>query len=523
MRISTLQAFNNGVTGIQRNYSNATRTQEQISTGNRILTPADDPVASVRLLQLEQQQNVLSQYDSNLTAAKNSLTQEEVSLNSVNTILQRVRELAVQAGNGALDPQDRKSIAAELGEREDELLSLMNTRNARGEYLFSGFQGKTQPFARGADGSYSYQGDEGQRKLQIASSLNIPISDNGKSIFENVTNAGRLTSAVATAQPGSTLSVSAPLVQDEVAFSGNPSFPTGGIGIHFTSGTDYVVYDLAAPPTAFPVVEGESDLVLASGTLDDNQDKSDTLTFRGVHLQFDGVPVGGEGIVVAPAVSSSRTASLTDGLPEALNLRITDATAFAAKFPSGTANFKVELADPALIGSVNKITIFSEPIVQLEPASDGTLSPQDVKALEGIGLSMTLKENFPAGDLSLTRVNEQKQGILDTIANLRSALENPANGNIGVRDAVGVALTNLDHGMVSVDAARGNIGARLNTIETTQTDNQDVTLVNKGIQADLRELDYAEALSRLSMQTVILEAAQQSYVKIAGLSLFNKM
>ncbi|HAW24898.1 MAG TPA: flagellar hook-associated protein 3, partial [Pseudomonas sp.] len=230
MRISTLQAFNNGVAGIQRNYSNATRTQEQISTGNRILTPADDPVASVRLLQLEQQQNVLSQYNSNLTAAKNSLTQEEVTLNSVNTVLQRVRELAVQAGNGALDPQDRKAIAAELGEREDELLSLMNTRNARGEYLFSGFQGKTQPFVRAADGSYSYQGDEGQRKLQIASSLGIPISDNGKSIFQNVTDAGRLESQPAAPfPPGSTLAVSAPLVSDEVAFSGANGFPASGV------------------------------------------------------------------------------------------------------------------------------------------------------------------------------------------------------------------------------------------------------------------------------------------------------
>ena len=102
MRISTIQAFNNGVQGLQKNYANAIRTQEQISTGNRILTPADDPVASVRLLQLEQQQSVLGQYKENLTAAKNGLAQEEVTLNSVNTVLQRVRELAVQAGNGAL-------------------------------------------------------------------------------------------------------------------------------------------------------------------------------------------------------------------------------------------------------------------------------------------------------------------------------------------------------------------------------------------------------------------------------------
>lgn len=420
MRISTLQAFNNGVAGLQRNYANATRTQEQISTGNRILTPADDPVASVRLLQLEQQQNVLSQYNANLTAAKNSLTQEEVTLNSVNTVLQRVRELAVQAGNGALDPQDRKSIAAELGEREDELLSLMNTRNARGEYLFAGFQGKTQPFVRGADGSYSYEGDEGQRKLQIASSLNIPISDNGKSVFENVTNAGRYQSSF-TAQPGSTLSVSAPLVQDEVALSATPAFPAAGIGVHFTSETDYIVYDLNAPPADFAVPFADPNLVLASGSLDEKTETSDKLVFRGVVMQFDGAPAAGDSVEVT-----------------------LDAT-------------------------------------------------------------------------------QQKQGILSTIANLRSALESPTTGNQGVRDAVAVALTNLDHGMVSVDAARGNIGARLNVIETTQTDNEDVTLVNKSVQAELKELDYAEALSRLSFQTVILEAAQQSYVKISGLNLFNAM
>ncbi|MGE6662296.1 flagellar hook-associated protein FlgL [Pseudomonas sp. NPDC047961] len=423
MRISTLQAFNNGVAGIQRNYSNATRTQEQISTGNRILTPADDPVASVRLLQLEQQQNVLSQYNSNLTAAKNSLTQEEVTLNSVNTVLQRVRELAVQAGNGALDPQDRKSISAELGEREDELLSLMNTRNARGEYLFSGFQGKTQPFVRAGDGSYSYQGDEGQRKLQIASSLGIPISDNGKSIFQNVTDAGRLEKQPAASfPPGSTLAVSAPLVSDEIAFSGANGFPANGVQLQFNADGSYDIYELdnSGLPAAAPLTDG------TGLRMDSNSSKSDSLVFRGMTLQLDGAAIGGEAVNITPKLSG----------------------------PSAT---------------------------------------------------------------------QQKQGILDTIANLRSSLENPSTGNAGVRDAVAVALTNLDHGMVSVDQARGNIGARLNVIETTQTDNEDVALVNKGVQAELRELDYAEALSRLSMQTVVLEAAQQSYVKIAGLSLFNVM
>lgn len=411
MRISTIQAFNNGVQGLQRNYANATRTQEQISTGNRILTPADDPVASVRLLQLEQQQNVLTQYKDNLTAANNSLTQEEVTLNSVNTVLQRVRELAVQAGNGALSQADRQSIAAELGEREDELLSLMNTRNARGEYLFAGFQGKTQPFVRNPDGSYSYMGDEGQRKLQVASSLEVAISDSGKAVFEDVLNAARLSltdNSVPAAPAGG---ISGLLVEDEVAFA---NFPAAGIQLDFDA-TDPLNYSLTTLPLPGTVTTGRLD-----------EDKDTLLHFSGAAFYINGTP---------PASSS----------------------------------FTIQGPD----------------------ASPATPPPN-------------------------------KQGILSTIANLRASLESPASG-AQVRDAVALALTNLDHGMTTVDGVRGEIGARLNIIESTQTDNEDVSLVNKGVQADLRELDYAEALSRLSFQSIILEAAQQSYVKISSLNLFNQL
>lgn len=413
MRISSIQAFNNGVQGLQRNYADVTRTQEQISTGNRILTPADDPVASVRLLQLEQQQNVLSQYKSNLVAADNSLTQEEVTLASAHTILQRLQELTVRAGNGSLGELERQSIAAELKEREEELFALMNTRNARGEYIFSGFQGKTQAFGRDESGNYSYQGDEGQRRLQIGSSLDIPISDNGKRIFENIINADRLDRTLdVSAAPGSTLSVSAPLVQSEVAFTGNPPFPDAGIEIVFGN-PDAQSYEIFEAGTTTPV--------LGSGQLDDDPDEADQVTFRGVTLQVDGAAVGGERVTV-------------------------------------------------------------------------TLDP-----------------------------TRQKQGVLDTIVNLRRVLENPASTSSEIRDAVAAGMTNLDHAAVNIDSVRGEIGARLNVIDTTLTDNEDVTLVNKSVQADLRELDYAEALSRLSFQSIILEAAQQSYVKISSLNLFNKL
>nr|MBO2512003.1 flagellar biosynthesis protein FlgL [Gammaproteobacteria bacterium] len=121
---------------------------------------------------------------------------------------------------------------------------------------------------------------------------------------------------------------------------------------------------------------------------------------------------------------------------------------------------------------------------------------------------------------------DNRVGILNTVAALRKALEEGVDspqGNRDIRDAVGLAVTNLDNNMTALDQARGQIGARLNVVESTLTDNEDVTLVNKSVQADLRELDYAEALSRLSFQSIILEAAQQSYVKISSLNLFNHL
>jgi flagellar hook-associated protein 3 FlgL len=559
MRISSIQQFNNGVSGLGRNYSNLIRTQEQISSGNRILTPADDPVASVRLLQLEQQQALLGQYKENLTAAKNSLTQEETTITSVVNVLQRIRELAVQAGGGALSADDRRSIAKELGEREGELLNLMNSRNARGEYLFSGFLGKTEPFQRNPDGTYSYQGDEGQRSLQVAGSSNVAINDNGKRLFEDVTNANRIINALGVNNPAlptpplpattiaplpaadQRIFMSPGLVQDNQAF--NSDFRAGEpYSLAFVSGKEFRIYDSAGADVTSEVPGG--------GLIDPLVSGGNAINFRGMRFQLDVVLKPGDNeldldnvladiqppaLPGAPGVGTHSFTLQSAPTDFAVNRSSTNNSA-AIVAPGGVSNQATFDSQFPTSGIVLRFTddtnyeVYSQPVGPGSPVlATGTVTGPYPATFSVFGADFTLSAPAAAAggdEFGVQPQFQEQRSILNTISRLRQALESsptsPA-GNLGVRNEVAIALTNLDNGMGRVLEVQTEIGARMNLIETTQIDNEDVTLVNKAVQADLRELDYAEALSRLSFQTIILEAAQQSYVKIAGLNLFNQL
>ncbi|TXH93711.1 MAG: flagellar hook-associated protein 3 [Pseudomonas sp.] len=529
MRISTIQVFNSGVNGIQRNYADVTRTQEQINSGKKILTPSDDPVGAVRLMQLEKEQGVLDQYKGNLNAAKNSLTQQESALQSINNAMHRVRELALSAGNGALTQTERNAIAVELREREEELLGLMNSKNARGEYLFGGFQGKTQPYVQTADGTYSYAGDEGRRKVQIASSQELAITDSGKEIFDRVTNASRLVAVPLNLVPAAVtppapfpappavpvppLSMGAPLVVDEVAAA---DFPAQGVEIVFGP-VDPLAPD--APRTyaihAFPYVPGDpaiptpDPIPLATGQMDTSAERSDNLTFRGVNVILDGVAVGGERFYIGNPASGSVSGG---------QVFVTDMDAFLSANPSGSLS--TSIAAGAVADTFE---------VQLEPlpaaATSFSALPADYPLSVSAGGVTVLFQSPPAAGDALavsSTGSQQSQGLLNSVVELRRLLENPSEPAV-LRDSIASALSNFDNAMISVDSARGSVGARLNVIETTLTSNEDLAVLNKSIASSIQDLDYAEALSRLSFQSVILEAAQKSYVKISGLSLFNKI
>lgn len=184
MRISTQTLFESGAAQLGELQSGLVRTQEQIASGRRILTPSDDPVAAARALEVSQSQSLNTQYGVNRQYAKSSLSAVEGTLSSVTTLLQDVKTTVVAAGNGALSDTERGFMATELRGRFEELLGLANSRDPTGNYMFSGFQTTTPAFSEGVSGAVQYDGDQGQRLIQVDSTRQMAASSPGQAVFQ---------------------------------------------------------------------------------------------------------------------------------------------------------------------------------------------------------------------------------------------------------------------------------------------------------------------------------------------------
>ena len=179
MRISTAQIFQQSVDAMLTQQRQLSETELQVASGKRILRPSDDPSAAVRVLDLSEAQQRLAQYQRNADAAIARLDQEESALLSIENLLQRVRELAVQGANDTLSVDDRQAIATEVREHMQSFLELANSRDASGEYLFAGYQSLTEPMTHNGTGTFSYTGDTGQRTLKIGDTREVAIGDPG--------------------------------------------------------------------------------------------------------------------------------------------------------------------------------------------------------------------------------------------------------------------------------------------------------------------------------------------------------
>jgi flagellar hook-associated protein 3 FlgL len=397
MRIATNTIYSAALTRLSTLQEGVVKTQNQISSGKRILTPSDDPIGAARVLDLSQGQAINAQFAANRQNIGNSLSSEETVLQNTTSLLQDVKTLSISAGDGAISNVDRKSIALELRSRFDQLVGQANTVDGTGNYLFAGFQAGTPPFSTTSNG-VQYNGDQGQRFVQVGTSRQIAQSDPGDAVFTNIPATKLSASAASTANTG-TGTVTPVLVTDGSQVTGHD------YNINITGGgTTYDVIDVTLGTTvsvAAPYTSGAP------------------IVFDGQQLKVSGAPATGDSFTVRPAKS---------------------------------------------------------------------------------------------------------QSIFKTIGDLITALETPASTPVekaNLTYSLSVANGNLDNALDTVLAVRSSVGTRLKEIDSLNTYGDDRNIQYASAIENIQGLDYAKSISDFTQQNTTLEAAQKTFVKISGLSLFS--
>lgn len=197
MRVSTALVANTGSSGIQRLQSDLYTMQNQITTGRRIVTPKDDPVGSAQALVVTQSKSINALFIKNQQTAETKLNALDATLDGLNSELRAIYEKSVAAGNGSYSDSERAAIATELEQRLGNLISLGNTQDGSGRYIFAGFQSTTKPFdVSGNVAPYSlanpyvtYAGDDGVQTLQVTASVSMDTSAAGSEVFMRVKDA----------------------------------------------------------------------------------------------------------------------------------------------------------------------------------------------------------------------------------------------------------------------------------------------------------------------------------------------
>jgi flagellar hook-associated protein 3 FlgL len=395
MRISTSWSAQQSVnTMLDRQYD-LSQTQLALGNGKAIQTPADNPAAAARAIDVSSASAQNDQYTRNIQSANTKLSAEESTISSASDILDRIRTLTLEGMNGTQTDESRQSIATELRQTLGQLVALGNTKDGQGEYIFAGSRTSTQPFTQ-SDLSVSYGGDQNQRMVAAAAGLQVATGDSGSDVFMSIRggNGTFVTSAGATNT--GTAVVGATSVTDASQWDG------GSYTVNFTSATTYEIHDATNPTGP----------ALSTGTYSGD---SGTINFKGAQLNVTGTPAAGDSFAVGPSSS---------------------------------------------------------------------------------------------------------QDVFSTVAGIINAFETPGGGT-GMSNQLNAQLQNLDQAQTSFTDTRTKIGARMNILDQQTQISADTSLQYSSTLSDLTELDVASAASKFSQQQAALDAAQQSYVKMQNLSLFN--
>jgi len=304
-RISTGMMFNQSISMMMAKQSKMNHLEQQLATGKKLVSAKDDPVAAGTAVGLDRAVAELDRFARNGDVVENRLGLQENALAQAGEMMAHITELTIQANNPALSAADLKSIASELKSVRDGLLSLANSTDGTGRYLFGGTDDADAPFKL-SNGVVTYNGDQTQRQVEVAPDTFVKDALPGSEIFLRIrTGDGILDgSAVATNTGTGVLTT----------FGRDPA----------SGNWDGASYTLRfTGPDAYEVVDA-TNTVVKTGAFKAGED----ITFEGVSMRIEGEPKAGDSFGIGAADARDIFSTL-DGMINALDNAADDPTAVA--------------------------------------------------------------------------------------------------------------------------------------------------------------------------------------------------
>lgn len=538
MRISTTQIYTDASRNMMENQSSLLDIQNKLSSGKEFTSLAEDPVGASQVVSLKRELAQLEMYQTNVESSRRRLELEENTLQDLNTTMDRLRELTIQAGSGTMTDADRSIIAYDMEQLVEFAAGLMNTRDAKGEYLFSGSKGTIETYTL-SGGRYYYQGDSTTRDIQISSALYIESSDAGQFMFESITGEPQLKALgdmgqIITGQAITDIAEFASSMQD-----------TGDLQIE-VDGSDAIGYTYSIKDSAGNLVLDGNGFPLAQNVTYDPTVDTPVDTIPGISFTLD---LPGESDtawaspdVAASGLSATESAAIVADDPYTNLMRAAggEVVIKSVEVTPGVYEYKAYASDGTteLLDADDDPLLTATPADPLYPTGPAVLTLADPTDASGATIAMNITRDaaasatseevsllFEAGTSATLRFDQPPTNILNAALDTIDLLRTPASGNemqtAALVAGLALALEQITTAQERISESTASVGSRLKTLDDVELTNTDFKLMTEGTLSAVQDLDYAAASTELSKRQLALEAAYASFAKIQGLSLFN--
>ena len=186
MQVSTSYLFDRASKQMVNIQNDLAKSQQEIAAQKQVLSPSDAPNQAASITRFKSVIARQDTYTNALGQLQARLDAESANLTTASDVLVRIKELAIQANNGTQGTVSRKAIATEMKGLRDQLLSLANSTDASGNYIFSGSKVTTKAFTQDSKGHVQYTGDQTRMHVAVGEQRTLPLNRPGTNAFVRV-------------------------------------------------------------------------------------------------------------------------------------------------------------------------------------------------------------------------------------------------------------------------------------------------------------------------------------------------